>query len=1196
MKPRVVNLDSTAAAIKPYLPQYLQEHGIDTSKNFKCLNPKHEDKKPSMTCRSFPQSAFCFSCLEEHEKIWTSGGYKPIGEVLVSDKILQINGRLSEIIAIQKKEDTLLEIGLESFRQDTLKLTPEHLCLVVKKEEACKYLPYLALKKDSELRNYGFNKKLYGRKRISKYKDKIKIQEIQAKSVETGDYFLYPVIREEERLVQNLSAPELIFENVKGPKGDHLYELPISEDLAYLYGLYIAEGSTGRGFVKWTYNFNEQNTLASETVRILKEELNLKATLTLYPNKSTSEVTCSKTDLSKQLGYWFGEGAEFKKVPTVAFFWPKKIQNKLIQGWLDGDSGKTVSSDLAYCFFGLYVQTQRLPSLSTEPEHIDKNGVHHKTSWKISEYTKQSFKSFYEPINGTNYLWLAVKSNKPLEGVYKVVDITTLGNNTFLTKMGIVHNCGCVMDIFMAAHYLEDKPASGPKWIDDNFLYLAKKYGVAVDLADLTQEEIYEYRTYKAYEQAAELIADPEFGDYTMVDEEIARRGWDKTKLANWGVGTVNTEEFRERMRRAGFEPGFLQGIDLDKPSLFNNANLLFTVCDAEGRPVGFSAKNLKYQKDDKDSGPKYLNTSGTGLTCAIFKKGERLYGFNIAKEVPGQLYIFEGQADVITARHHGLMNCCCTMGTALTEHHINLLKRYGSFNITLVFDADEAGQMAAQKALDEKFSKEKDFRIKLCQLPQGQDPDDLLRNKGFDEFIRLKKWTAFEWRANKFLGEFGDEPTEDQRRDVAEKMIPIIVSERSHIRQEEMAKQVAKMAGYELSTIMSEIRRLRSEKEAEVQTKKRNAVESLLSQVRWNPDEAETLVAQCQIVLEDINKTVQASTESSSTLNAVLSLKEADENKTGEFSGFYLAPDGLGGIGKFLDDDWKKDNLFYIGGGEQAGKTSMCTQLAYEIANDERNNAVCIYHSIDDSARFIIYKWVCQASESLDLYLNHVSNPNYWQKQPGYNYLKPLREKAYQKIVQMSKDQKLIVKDASDGASITYAESVVRYYREMYPNKNIVLFIDNFHKLPDYGDINGHERIKKLSNHLKTLAVQNHITIVSTVEYRKLQQGEKPSNLAIAESRSLAYDASVILHLYNDLHNTSEDEAVLVHEDKRGILLPRIWVKFGKNKVSGYEGREFLDLYPQAAQLKAVDLETAVQDQKTRMAFLKENSKNLSF
>ena len=755
--------------------------------------------------------------------------------------------------------------------------------------------------------------------------------------------------------------------------------------------------------------------------------------------------------------------------------------------------------------------------------------------------------------------------------------------------------CSNASDIFQAAHFLEGKPAKGAGWIEDNVLYLAEKFEIHVDLEDLTQEEIYEYRTYEAYKYASQLVSDPTFGDYAKADKEITRRGWEKEKCENWGVGTVNYSEYKTAMKAAGYEPGFLGGVDLDRSNMFDNHNLIFTVYDDKGRPVGFSSRNLNYKKEDKKTGSKYNNTKVTGLECAIFKKGERLYGFDIAKEVHGPLYIFEGQADVVTARHFGIMNSCCTLGTAFSDHHVNLLKRNGLFKLIFVFDADEGGETAIQKVLDEKFADAKGFRIQLVQLPAGQDPDELLRDEGIEEFLKMKKWSAFEWRMMKFMNQEQQEGEEFNPQEVADKMIRIIISEDSLLRQEEMAKQVAKMTGYDLSTIMSEVKRQQNEKESQAQNKKLNALEAIVWEAKKNPENINMAVEEARIAVENIDKEMESSSNSGAAcLTFLQTQKEMDEAKTGEFAGFHMSPEGLGNLAARLNDDWKSDTLIFCAGTEQAGKTSLCAQMAYEIASDERNNAICIYHSIDDSAKFILYKWIARAAAGINLQLGHISHPNYWSQQEGHNWIPDLRESAYKDITRLVTDEKLVLKDASSGSSLAYAEALAKSYRQRFPEKNVVLFIDNFHKLTDFGHLNGHERTKRLCNHLKNTVTTHGITVVSTAEYRKLDPGQMGTNASLAETRSLAYDASVILHLYNELHMKPESESVLIHEheDMFGQMktLPRILVKFGKNKVSGFEGREFLDFYPAAATLKSIPLDIAVQDQKQRMAFLKDN------
>lgn len=658
-------------------------------------------------------------------------------------------------------------------------------------------------------------------------------------------------------------------------------------------------------------------------------------------------------------------------------------------------------------------------------------------------------------------------------------------------------SCLKTFDIFAAASILEGKPEKGKDWVAENVFYLANKYNVPIPNVELTDEEIYEYKTYDAYKLAAELVSDLQFGDYTLVDKEIERREWDKQKIASWGIGTVNYHEFRERLKKAGFDAKFLDGVDLGRSNLFDNNNLIFTVYDDEGRPVGFSAKKLGITDGDKS--PRYINTADTGLECAIFKKGERLYGFDVAKDtIINQLYVFEGQSNVITLRHHGLMNCCSMMGKNLTDHHIALLKKYGKFDLVLMFDGDQAGKDGLKKALDSKFSQERDFQVKICQLPLNKDPDELVRESGFPAFNQLKKWTAFEWRIEQLLGEIDGEPDEEQRENIVEKTIPIILSEPSYIRQEKMAKQIAKMSGISLSSILNDIRRLRDTKVNEVLTKKKNIIEALLYEVRSNPEDAEIQLAQCQRAISDIDKTNDTKNESSSTLNFITSMKELDEAKTGEFEGFRLRPETFGDFQYRFNGDWKSNTLIYVGGSSQASKTSFVSQLGYEIALDPRNNAMCIYHSIDDPKTTILKKWICSGVDGYDLYQNHVASPKYWEKEIEGTIKK--REQGYKNLINLVNDHRLVIKDVSDGNSFAYIEGIVRYYRDIYPERNIVLFEDNFHKLPDLEHLSGHERTKQLSNHLKRSAVKNKTTIIATAEYRKLGIAEKPSNNALAE------------------------------------------------------------------------------------------------
>ena len=154
---------------------------------------------------------------------------------------------------------------------------------------------------------------------------------------------------------------------------------------------------------------------------------------------------------------------------------------------------------------------------------------------------------------------------------------------------------------------------------------------------------------------------------------------------------------------------------------------LIFPIFDAVGRPIAFGGRKLC----DEDE-PKYLNSPETSL----FDKSVTLYGLHQAKKPvisTKTAVIVEGYTDVIAAHQSGEDNVVATLGTALTGGHVSELRRYAD-RVVLVFDADEAGQKAADRAVEIFLADDLDVAIAI--LPVGQDPADLLGVVG-----GLDKW-----------------------------------------------------------------------------------------------------------------------------------------------------------------------------------------------------------------------------------------------------------------------------------------------------------------------------------------------------------------------------------------------------------------------------------------------------------------------
>jgi DNA primase len=157
----------------------------------------------------------------------------------------------------------------------------------------------------------------------------------------------------------------------------------------------------------------------------------------------------------------------------------------------------------------------------------------------------------------------------------------------------------------------------------------------------------------------------------------------------------------------------------------------MFPIVDVQERVVGFGGR-LVPGIPLYGTPPKYLNSPES----AVFSKSRILYGLNRARKAIPQaesVLVVEGYLDVIAAHQAGIENVVATLGTALTEYHVTVLKRYTK-NVVLSFDADEAGVNAALRAAA-LFPPE--FTLKVLVLPPGEDPDSLLMKGAIPAFRR---------------------------------------------------------------------------------------------------------------------------------------------------------------------------------------------------------------------------------------------------------------------------------------------------------------------------------------------------------------------------------------------------------------------------------------------------------------------------
>ncbi len=236
------------------------------------------------------------------------------------------------------------------------------------------------------------------------------------------------------------------------------------------------------------------------------------------------------------------------------------------------------------------------------------------------------------------------------------------------------------------------------------------------------------------YEEALAGAAGQEARDYLRRREVSA----DAVKTFRLGYAPSGRGVLKEHLRKAGFSESemidaglLIHGEDIAVPYDRFRGRLMFPIRDHKNRVIAFGARALS-----ADQQPKYLNSPDTPL----FHKGQVLYNIGAARPAAydaKEIVVAEGYMDVIALARAGIAHAVAPLGTALTIEQIKLLWSIVPEPI-LCFDGDGAGQKAAFRALDTALPHlEPGHSLRFAFLPEGQDPDDIVRAQGA-EAVRL--------------------------------------------------------------------------------------------------------------------------------------------------------------------------------------------------------------------------------------------------------------------------------------------------------------------------------------------------------------------------------------------------------------------------------------------------------------------------
>jgi len=216
--------------------------------------------------------------------------------------------------------------------------------------------------------------------------------------------------------------------------------------------------------------------------------------------------------------------------------------------------------------------------------------------------------------------------------------------------------------------------------------------------------------------------------------EYLSKRGLSTDLVAalNLGYSLPPWRTLLERAEKEGYTPQELlqSGLAVQGekgPYDRFRHRLMFPIRNRQGQVIAFGGRVLD------DSQPKYLNSPET----ALFHKGQELFGLDRAGKVitkAGYAVVVEGYMDALTAWQHGIDNVVASLGTALTTEQVTILKRYTN-QVTLCYDADEAGQAATLRAIE--VLRRLGMQGGVAVLGGSKDPDDYLRLHGKDDFLQ---------------------------------------------------------------------------------------------------------------------------------------------------------------------------------------------------------------------------------------------------------------------------------------------------------------------------------------------------------------------------------------------------------------------------------------------------------------------------
>jgi len=346
--------------------------------------------------------------------------------------------------------------------------------------------------------------------------------------------------------------------------------------------------------------------------------------------------------------------------------------------------------------------------------------------------------------------------------------------------------------------------------------FLAKRAGIEIQEDERERETGVKRERVLAMNREAARFFHENLKKSSEAQGYLAKRGLSTALVKHFGIGYApnDFQALSRHLTAKGYRPEEMKAAFLCSISqkngrtydIFRN-RIMFPVIDVKGDIIAFGGRTIGSDPNEA----KYINSSDT----PVFNKRRNLFALNFAKsECAEQLILCEGYMDVVALHGAGFTNAVASCGTALTSDQARLMKRYTK-SVIISFDADEAGQRAADKAFG--LLGDAGLETRLLKVENAKDPDEYIKKFGKEGFARLlnRSRSRFDFTFSGILAKY-DVTRPEERVKAASDAADFLSRIWSEVERDVYARQVADKLEIPMDSLKNDIKRKIAKREKE--------------------------------------------------------------------------------------------------------------------------------------------------------------------------------------------------------------------------------------------------------------------------------------------------------------------------------------------------------------------------------------------